>query len=130
MITMPVMGRVFGSVALLIVVGIGLYLYTKDAAQVTPGGAAPTTMVDVTGVNNDLLALANAEKRYWATNAKYASLEELQRNGDIQVPQRASYKYAAEVSDNRFKIIATYSGPDPKAPAHISVDETMALNRY
>jgi hypothetical protein len=127
---MPAMGRIFGSLTLLIVVGVGLYVYTKDAAQVTPGGAAPTTMVDVTGVNNDLLALANAEKRYWASNAKYGSLEELQRNGDIQVPQRPSYKYAAEVSENSFKIIATYSGSDPKAPAHISIDETMALKRY
>ena len=124
------MGRIFGSVALLIVVGVGLYLYTKDAAQVTPGGTAPTTMVDVTGVNNDLLALANAERRYFATNAKYASLDELQANGDIQVPKRRSYSYSAEVSENNFKIIATYSGSDPKAPAHISVDDTMALKTY
>lgn len=124
------MGRIFGSVTLLIVVAVGLYLYTKDAAQVTPGGRAPTTMVDVTGVNNDLLALANAERRYYATNAKYASLDELQANGDIQVPKRRAYNYSAEVGENSFKIIATYSGSDPKAPPHISVDDSMALKSY
>ena len=34
---------------------------------------------------------------------------------------------SADVSETRFRIIATYSGPDPKAPKRVSVDETMAL---
>jgi hypothetical protein len=124
------MGRLFGFASLLAVVGIGLYLYTKDVASVTPGGAAPTTVVDVTGVRNDLLAIANAERRYFATNGKYASLDDLRTNGDIQVPTRPSYIYSAETGDNSFRIIATYSGTDPKAPKHISVDENMALKDF
>jgi len=124
------MGRIWGFVALLIVVAIGLYLYSKNMTSLAPGGAAPTTIVDVTGVNNDLLAMANAERRYWATNAKYASLDDLQSNGDIQIPKRPAYPYSSEVSDSGFKIIATYSGADPRAPAHISIDETMALKTY
>lgn len=124
------MGRMFGFVSLLVVVAVGFYIYSKNMTTIAPAGAAPTTMVDVVGVNNDLLALARAEKRYWASNAKYASLEELQSNGDAQVPKRRSYSYSADVSENRFKIIATYSGADPKAPAHVSVDDTMALSTY
>jgi hypothetical protein len=124
------MGRMFGFVGLLVVLGVGLYLYTRDVATVTPGDTASGTTVDVTGVRMDLLALANAERRYWASNSKYASLNELQSNGDIQVPHRPTYNYAAEISDAGFKITATYSGPDPKAPKHLSVDETMSVRSY
>ena len=124
------MGRMFGFVALLVVVGVGLYLYSKQVAEVTPGGTAPGTTVDVTGVRIDLLALANAERRYFATTGKYGSLAELQTNGDIQVPHRATYVYSAEVRDSGFRIIATYSGSDPKAPKHVSIDETMSLQNY
>jgi len=112
---------------MLSVVAIGGYLYTRQLQTVTPVGTAPTTAIDVIAVRNDLLAIANAERRYWATNARYASLDELQTNGDIQVHNRSHYVYSVNAGETSFKIIATYSGPDPKAPKLISVDETMAL---
>ena len=34
------------------------------------------------------------------------------------------------VRDSGFRIIATYSGSDPKAPKHVSIDETMSLQNY
>jgi len=94
---------------------------------VTPIGSTPKTTVDVVGVRNDLMAIANAERRYWVINSKYASLDELRTNGDIEIPSRDSYTYAAEVSDTGFTIIASYSGPDPKAPKRISVNEAMTM---
>jgi hypothetical protein len=121
------MGRSFGFIMVLIVASMGAYLYTKQATSVTPDGSNPQTMVEVTGVRNDLLALANAERRYWASNAKYASLEELRANGDVSIPGRPNYSYSAQASETSFKIVATYSGPDPKAPKRIAVDETMAI---
>src|SRR5262245_37262959 len=121
------MGKTFGFLVLLIVICFGMYLYTKDVQSLTPGGAAPQTMIDVTGVKNDLMAMANAEKRYWVLHAKYASLEELRANGDVHIPTRPSYEYSTEVGDGGFRIVATYSGSDTKAPKRISVDETMAL---
>jgi hypothetical protein len=121
------MGRAFGFISAIIVVGIGLYIYMQQAQTVTPIGNTPQTTIDVTGVQNDLLAIANAERRYWAGNSRYASLDELGKNGDIEVPTRAHYSYAAEVSETEFRIIATYSGPDPGAPKRITVDQTMAL---
>jgi|SRR5579884_777847 len=124
------MGRTFGFASLLIVLVAGLYLYTRSMQSVAPGGAAPTTTIDVAGVNTDLMALANAEKRYFATNGKYAALDELETNGDVHVPKRPSYAYSAEVADNTFKIIATYSGADAKAPQHVSIDESMSLKTY
>ena len=121
------MGRAFGFISAIIVVGVGLYIYLQQAQTVTPVGTTPQTTIDVTGVQNDLLAIAQAERRYWATNSHYASLQELGANGDIEVPTRANYSYTAEASETEFRIIATYSGPDPAAPKRITVDQTMAL---
>jgi len=123
------MGRAFGFTAVIAVVAIGAYLYTKQVESATSaGGSTPTTTVDVTGVRNDLLSLANAERQYWASNAKYASLGELQSNGGVHVPTRSNYSYSAEAGETSFKITATYSGPDPKAPKRMAIDETMAIN--
>jgi len=121
------MGRSLGFVMLMIVVGFGAYLYTREAQSVTAVGSNPQTTVDVAGVHNDLIALANAERRYFASNAKYASLDELRTSGDIPMPHRPSYSYSAQTSDASFKIIASYSGSDPKAPKRIIMDETMTM---
>src|SRR5437870_3766924 len=120
-------GRAFGFILVVSVVAMGGYLYTKQAKSVTSVGSNPQTTIEVTGVRNDLLAIANAERRYWASNAKYAKLEELRANGDINIPTRANYSYSAQTTETSFKIIAIYSGPDPKALKRIVVDETMAI---
>jgi hypothetical protein len=125
--TLLSMGRTFGFIALVVVVGIGGYVYTNQTKALTPGGATPKTTINTTAVQNDLLAMANAERRYWATNAKYASLDELRRNGDISIPTRADYAYSADASDNTFTIIATYSGSDPQAPKRMAVDQTLVI---
>jgi len=121
------MGRGFALIGVIIVVAIGGYLYTKQIQEVTPGGTTPQTTIETTAVRNDLLAIANAERRYFATNGKYASFDELRTNGDIQIPRRANYAYSAEVTSTGFEIIATYSGSDSNAPERLSMDETMTL---
>jgi len=121
------MGRSLGFIGLVSVVAIGGYVYVGQIRQVTPNGATAKTGVNVMGVHNDLMAMANAEKRYWVTHAKYAQLEELGSNGDIIIPSRPDYAYKAMASDNNFTITATYLGVDPKAPRRITIDETMAL---
>ncbi|HLQ79433.1 MAG TPA: hypothetical protein VK210_18915 [Terriglobia bacterium] len=121
------MGRAFGFLSLIFVLGAGMYLYSKQVEEISPNGSTPKTTVSLTGVRNDLLAMANAEKRYWVSNAKYASLEELGKNSDIQVPQRPDFKYFIDANDSNFKIIATYSGADPHAPKRIAIDDTMSI---
>jgi hypothetical protein len=111
----------------LIVGAVGFYLYSNQVQTLTPGGGDVGSTIDVVGVRNDLMAIANAERRYLAVNGKYGSLDELRANGDIHIPSRPNYNYFAETSDSSFKIVATYSGPDPTAPKRISLDETMAL---
>ncbi len=121
------MGRAFGLIGVVIVVAIGGYLFTRDAQSVTSTGSTPRTTVDVIAVRNDLMALANAERRYWASNSRYASLDELRSNGDIEVPSRDHFTFSAETSNEGFQIIADYSGPDPDAPKRFVINEAMTL---
>src|SRR5215510_5464595 len=121
------MGRSFGLIAVLVVLAIGGFLYSRQIQTLTPNGATPQSTVDVVAVRNDLITIANAERTYWVTNSKYGSLEDLLKDGAIHRTSRPDFAYSAETHDTGFKIVATYSGPDPKAPKRLSIDETMAL---
>ena len=116
-----------GFVSLLIVLVAGLYFYSRQATSLTSSQATPKSTVDVIGVRNDLLAIANAERVHWVSNSKYGSLDELRNSSEIHVSGRAGYSYSAETSDAGFRIIATYSGADSGAPKRMTIDETMAL---
>jgi hypothetical protein len=120
------MGRMFGFFGLLIVVGIGAYIYVGQVRTITPHGSSPTAAINVTAVRNDLIALANAERQFFASNGKYATLDELRANSTI-TSGRADYTYSADILDSSFKITAIYSGTDPHAPKRISVDDAMNI---
>ena len=129
------MSRSLGFIGLLVVLGIGAYIYMRQTQAVTPGGGAggtatPRSTIDVVGVKSDLIALANAERRHFASEGKYVSIDELRSNGDISMPtnHRGPYTYEAETSDTSFRITATYSGPaNPDVPRTLSIDETMQV---
>ena len=122
------MGRSAGLIGLLIVVGTGGYLYVRNVKGITPGVSTPASTVDITGARMDLLAIANAERRYFALNAKYATLDELRTNGDTSIPEgRVHFIYSAEPGENGFSVIATYTGSDPGVPKRLRVDETLAI---
>ena len=125
------MGRALGFVGLLVVVAVGFYIFTRQAESVAPaGGSSPRATIDLAGVKNDLVALANAERRHFAAEGKYVSIDELRSSGDISMPtnRRGPYQYSAEVSDSSFRIVATHTGPpDPGLPRSFSIDDTMQI---
>ena len=123
------MGRGIGFISLILAAAVGAYLYSEQASNVTPGGGGPTDAIDVTSVRMDLIGIAQAERTYFATNGRYASLDELRANGDTQITRdrRPNYTYSVETSNAGFRIIADYSGPDPNATKRISVDETLTV---
>lgn len=127
------MSKSVGLITLVVVAGIVMYLYMRSTVAVSPGAdgtAAPQSTIELAGVKNDLTAIAQAERRYWATNSKYASIDDLRTNGDISMPKngRGPYQYSADYSDNSFRITATYNGPPaPGAPRTFTIDESMNL---
>jgi hypothetical protein len=120
------MGRTLGFIAVVMTLAGGGYLFTKQAQSVTPAGSNPQTSIEVTAVRNDLLAIANAERRYFASNGKYGPLDELRANGNI-IPNRPNYSYSAETTESTFTIIAAYSGTDTKAPRRLTIDQNMSM---
>jgi len=125
------MSKSFGFIALILVAGIVMYLYMRNTVAVSPAGtAAPQTTIELAGVKNDLIAIAQGERRYWATNSKYASIDDLCASGDISMPKnsRGPYEYSADYNENSFRITATYNGPPtPGVPHTFTIDENMNL---
>jgi hypothetical protein len=125
------MGRVFGFVGLLLVLATGMYIYKQQILATSSPGAtsSPRGTVDITGVRSDLIAIASAERRRFATDGKYAEIEDLISNGDIsmQTPTRGPFSYSSSVSTTGFKITATYGGNDPGIPKTLSIDDSMQI---
>lgn len=124
------MSRIFGFLGVLLVAGVGFYLYTHSAQSASPEGVgSPRATIDVAGVRNDLLAIANAEKQHYALEGKYLSLDELRAKGTvIPADRRGPWSYSAEIGDTNFRIVATYSGPEVAGvPKILSVDQTMTI---
>ena len=121
------MGRAVGFIGLLIALAVGAYLYTRQSTSALPSGAtSPKAAIDLTGVKNDLLAVAQAEKRYYAANSKYGSLAELRENGDTSVSDsRGPYSYSVETSETGFVVRANYSGPDASMPRVVTIDQNL-----
>jgi hypothetical protein len=127
------MGRAFGFISLIIVVGIGAYIYMHQTQSVMSAGTSnPTATVDLIGVRNDLLAIAQAERSHQASQGAYVSIEALRSQGDLTMTRdnRGPYNYSAEISDGSFRIVATYSGPESSGmPKTLSVDQTMQVSQ-
>ena len=126
------MSRAFGYITLIVVVAVGAWFYMRQTQGVMSGGTkSPTATVDLIGVHNDLLSMAQAERAHAALHGGYVSLDELHAQGELTMrfESRGPYTYSAETNDGGFRIIATYSGPDNSGlPKTISIDQTMAIS--
>jgi len=127
------MSKLWSFIALIIVVSIGSYIYMRQAQSgMMAGTSNPTATVDIVGVRNDLLAIAQAERSHNAMHGGYASLDELRQQGELAMTRenRGPYKYSAEVSDSAFRIVATYSGPESSGmPKLMSIDQSMQISQ-
>ncbi len=124
------MSRGIGFVAVLLVLAFGMYYYAKASKAVAPAKGVPQATVDTVGVEQDLLAIANAERRYNALNSKYVPLDELISSGELQMGRttRGSYRYSVEVSGATF-VATAHSDVTPQgAPANLSVDDQMRIS--
>ena len=110
-----------------------MYIYKQEVvATSAPGGTTsnPRATIDVAGVKNDLVAIASAERRRFASDGKYVDISDLISNGDIsmQQPSRGPFSYASSISDTGFTITATYSGNDPAVPRTLRIDQNMQMS--
>jgi hypothetical protein len=123
------MGRVFGFLSVVIVMAVGMYIYSRQmqSSSAEAGASNPQGAINITGVKSDLISIASAERRYFASEGKYASLDELISTHNITVArQRPPYSYEVQTSSSGFRVVATRAGENISGtPAQLSVDENM-----
>jgi len=122
------MGRLIGFVGTVVTLAIGMYIYSLQVKTLRPGagGGNSKDVVTITGVKNDLIGIANAERAYMATEGKYASLDELKAGNYISIrAERPPYVYDVETTSSSFR--ATASRTTKGAPAQLWITETMEV---
>lgn len=127
------MSRIFGFLGLVIVLAVGMYIYARQAqsSSAAAGANNPKAAVTITGVRSDLMVITQAERGYFASEGKYASLDELISSRSVTVArERAPYTYSVETSSGGFRVVATRTADDGSGtPAQISVDENMEFQQ-
>jgi hypothetical protein len=129
-----------GLIGLLVtaVIGVGMYLFFLKQASPGPGMVA-TQAISTTGVQNDLVSIAQAERLYFTQNGSYTDLATLASSGAMNITRtsRDGYTYTVEPSGTTFTVTARYTAPPldmPKgvAPPHFptyTIDQTMQVRQ-
>ena len=91
-------------VALIVVLAYKFYFSKLQSTET----GSPDRIIDIVGVKNDLLGIAQAERAYQAEHGSYASLSELTSSGALAMTKtsRDGYTYEVETSDTSFRAIA------------------------
>jgi hypothetical protein len=121
-------GRVFGFVGTIVTMAIGMYIYSLQVKTLNPGAGSGTgeEVATVTGVKNDLISIANAERGFMASQGKYASMGELIAGNYITIKsERPPYVYDVETSSDGFRATATRTTKG--APAQLWITEGMQV---
>jgi len=123
------MGRLFGFLGIVIALAVGMYIYSRQVQSDSAAAGAnnPKAAINITGVRSDLISIATAERRYYASEGKYASLDELISTNYVTVTrQRPPYSYEIQTTSGGFHVVATRSGDNASGtPGQLSVDENM-----
>src|SRR4029450_6416522 len=98
--------KFFGLIAVVIVLGAGLYMYQGSIEDLPEG--SPQEQIDTVAIRQRLLTIAQTERQYQASNGKYATLEQLA--ADNLLPggtEQRGYTFTADVTPGGFTITAT-----------------------
>jgi hypothetical protein len=123
------MRAIIGILSLVIVMAIGYQLYTSSLGPT--GRSSLRQQIDLTGIQTDLLSLAQAERLYFASNGAYATLDQLQQAGNIhfQGPNRRGYRFDIEIDGvQHFRITATPADAAQTDRPAFSTNETQQIS--
>jgi hypothetical protein len=125
------------SILVVLLASYGIYyVYLKQAAPTN--GATPVQTIATTGVQMDLLSIAQAERMYNAQNGAYGSIEQLTSTGTMNINGggRDGYSYSVDVTGEGFTVTARHEDvpvPSPgAAPLHyptLSIDQNMQVRQ-
>jgi hypothetical protein len=118
-------------VSLLVVALIAVFAYKFWFSQMQSSGAGanPTQVIDIVGVKNDLISIAQAERAYQAEHGSYASLQDLTSSGALTMTRsgRDGFTYEVETSGAGFRVVAHCPAATSPGCQDWYVDETMQV---
>lgn len=120
-------GGLIGLLVVALIVGLA-YKYYFAAPAGSPV-STPVQTIDVVGVKNDLIGIAQAERAYQALNGKYTSLDELISSGNLRMEKtsRDGYTYEVVAADDTFRAIAHCPTATLPNCSNFQVDQTMEV---
>ena len=97
-------------IGLLVVATIVLLSYKLYFSQMrTEGGTgSPVEAIDVVGVKNDLLAIAQAERAYQAEHGSYASYDQLLSSGTLTMRKPGRDGYTSDVETSWDSVLSLF----------------------
>ncbi len=121
--------RGFAGMLVVLVIGLFVYKFYFTAGQAAVRPATMVQTVDVIGVKNDLLGIAQAERVYQAEHSTYGSLDDLVSSGAMAYKKtgRKGYTYDAEASTDSFRITAQCTDTAPAGCTNFAIDQTMQI---
>jgi len=123
------LGSIIGILGVALIALVIYKYYLAPSVQVNGTGATPTQTVDTVGVQNDLLAIAQAERLYQAQHGSYGTFEDLVSSGAVSMQKsgRDGYIYSVETSANDFRAIAQCPTAASSGCKSYAVDNSMQV---
>jgi hypothetical protein len=120
-------GRVVGLLVVMVIVGL-MYKFYFAKLQ-SEGAGTPAQAINVVGIKNDLLQIAQAERMYQAQHSSYGSLDDLVSSGAMSMakPGRDGYTYEVETSAEGFRVTAHCPAATSPGCTNWAVDQNMEV---
>lgn len=127
--------RALASVLVVALLAGGIYYFYVRRMPTVAEGTAATQAISLTGVQSDLLSIAQAERMYMVQNGNCGSMGELVSSGALAVskPGRDGYTYSVECSGSNFSVTASHA-PVPAGVQGVryptmTIDQTMQVRQ-
>lgn len=123
------MKSMIGLLVVALIAGLIYKFYFTRMQNSGMGSATPAQTIDVVGVKNDLIGIAQAERAYQAEHGSYASLDDLISSGGLTMKKagRNGYTYDVETSASGFRAVAHCPAATSPGCQNYSVDQTMEV---
>jgi hypothetical protein len=123
--------RSLGSLIGLLVVALIAGMIYKSYFQglQASGATTPAQTINIVGVKNDLIGIAQAERAYQAEHGTYASLDDLTSSGALTMKStsRDGYAYDVDFSAQTFRAFTRCPVASQPGCQNWSVDQTMEV---
>jgi hypothetical protein len=118
-----------GLLVVAVICVVGYWVFLRQAASTPEGAGTPQQTIDVVGVKNDLIAIAQAERAYQAEHGSYVSLPDLVASGSLTGAKsgRGGFTYDVETSPTDFRAIAHCSATPEQTCTSYFINSSMEV---